>query len=926
VTERGLRAYAQPLQRIKRHALWLAAAFFFALAYFAAHNLLEKAGERNDARAIQRWTQTSVLFNQLIHELQKERGLSSGLIAAGGMQFGPALSDQHRLTDLAIGRMRERLYELLVEADGLAHAVERTLSALDGLGTLRIAVFERRIYREQAVASYTKLIEPLFEQLLMATSAARSSRILRQQIAFLSFLQVKEMAGQERALLTAMLSAGNYDLPQATAFHRIKAEEQTWHRNFLHLADPDVVTDYEALLRAPHVAEAEQMRQLVFAGYAGEEPPGGMVSQAARWFDLATRKIDSLADFEHTLSERLLRDANAFEADAQGTLLVNALGVLFSLALACVLILQLWRGKELAERDLELAAQVFDNSVESIIITDEHTRIVEVNQAFTRISGYERADVIGQKARLLNSGRHDSGFYAAMWDKLVRTGAWEGEVWKRRKNGEVYPALQSIVAVRKGGQAVTHYIAMIVDLTKYKETEAMLEKLRTFDPLTGLPNRDAWRSALDQAIANAERNGGRFALIDIGLDRFKLINESLGHGAGDDVLIGAAEYIRRLLRRHDVAARLGGDRFAILLPDLDDAHSIGALCERLLAMFRHPILAHDKQLHVSISLGVALYPADGKDSRTLLRNAETALNSAKESGRGSYKFYSTEMNAAGARLLALEQLLRQALDRNEFSLVYQPQVAARDGRLIGVEALLRWRNPELGMISPVQFIPIAEATGIIVPIGEWVLREACAQAQAWRSRYGLSLQVAVNLSARQFLSSELQAVIRGALDETGLPPELLELEITEGLLMNDPIGAACILERLRDMKLKIALDDFGTGYSSLAYLKNFPLDRLKLDRAFVMDLPQNESDRAISHTVIALGHNLGLEVLAEGIETEAQRDFLTEAGCDCFQGYLFARPMSGPELEAWLQLRGGAAHEPAQAPGRGTGRTDAMQD
>lgn len=901
MTDPRLQTHAQPLRRIKRHALWLAVVFFFALASFAAYNLSEKAIERDDARLIQIWTETSAQFNRLIHELQKERGLSSGLIASNGMQFGPELRNQHLLTDQAVTSVARLVYEIPDEASALADTLEQTLAAISGLGELRSSVLVHKIIREKAVASYTKLIEPLFEQLTMATSSARSSRILRQQIAFLEFLQLKEMAGQERALLTAMLSAERYDTSQATAFHRIKAEERTHHRNFLRLADRDVVASYTELLDAPHVMEAERIRQLVFAGYSDAEPPGRMTAQAARWFDLATLKIDALNQFEHVLSDRLMEDANTLEADAQGKLLLNAYSILVSLVLAGFLVQQLRRGNELAERDLELAAQVFDNSVESIMITDEHTRIIEVNQAFTQISGYTRAEVVGKKGHLLMSGLHDPGSLAAIWEKLERTGAWEGEVRNRRKSGEAFPALLSIVAVRNASQDVSHYIAMNVDLTKFKETEAMLEKLRTFDPLTGLPNRSAWHSTLDQAIASARRDGSGFALIDIGLDRFKLINESLGHGAGDDVLIGAAEYIRNQLGRHDVAARLGGDRFAILVPDLDHAHSISALCERLLAAFRHPVLAHEKQLHVSVSLGVAIYPGDGQDSHTLLRNAESALNSAKESGRGSYKFYSAEMNAAGSRMLALEQLLRQAIDRKEFALVYQPQIEARSGRLSGVEALLRWHNPELGSISPVQFIPIAETTGIIVPIGEWVLREACAQARIWHQRLGTPLQVAVNLSARQFRSSQLPSLIKDVLANTGLPPQLLELEITEGLLMDDPIGAARIMEGLRAMKVKVALDDFGTGYSSLAYLKNFQLDRLKLDRAFVMDLPHNESDRAISHTVIALGHNLGLEVLAEGIETEAQRDFLVEAGCDAFQGYLYARPMSATEFDAWLK-------------------------
>lgn len=499
-----------------------------------------------------------------------------------------------------------------------------------------------------------------------------------------------------------------------------------------------------------------------------------------------------------------------------------------------------------------------------------------------------------------------------MWLKIGAAGSWEGEIWNRRKNGDIYPALLSIVAIYDDKESLVNFIAMAVDLSKFKETEALLEQLRTFDPLTGLPNRDAWHSAIDQAVANARRNGNRFAVLDIGLDRFRLINESLGHAVGDRLLIAAGEIIKHLLHRHDIAARPGGDRFSVLLADMDDAPSIATFCERILAAFVSPIDAQGHSLTLSVSIGVAIYPGDGTDTRTLLKNAETALHGAKEEGRACYAFYTREMNATGAQLLTLERLLRQALANGEFAVVYQPQVDAQTKRLVGVEALLRWNNPQLGNVSPVQFIPIAEATGLIIPIGEWVLRESCRQTRRWHQQMGLDITVAVNLSARQFRREDLMTTVQLALDDSGLPAHLLELEITESLLMADPAGAAIIMDGLRYMGLKIALDDFGTGYSSLAYLKNFPLDRLKLDRAFVKDLPDDESDKAIARAVIALGHNLGLQTLAEGVETPAQADFLAAAGCEIFQGYLYGKPMPAEALEA--KIRAGefatSGHQP----------------
>ena len=367
-------------------------------------------------------------------------------------------------------------------------------------------------------------------------------------------------------------------------------------------------------------------------------------------------------------------------------------------------------------------------------------------------------------------------------------------------------------------------------------------------------------------------------------------------GAADPTDQEAAERIKITLRKYDVVARLGGNRFSVLLNEIADPQTIGSICEKLLTAFGRPFELGGLNVHVSISIGASIYPTDGQDSKTLMIASESALYSAKADGRNLYKYYSREMNELGSQLFKLERMLRLALERNEFSVVYQPQVNAGNGRLVGVEALLRWHNPELGQVSPVQFIPVAEETGLIVPIGEWVMREACLQAKRWQTELGVDIPVAVNLSARQFRRNDLLASVQLVLDETGLPSRLLELEITEGLLMVDPIGAIDIIRGLNFLGVKTALDDFGTGYSSLAYLKAFPLNRLKIDRAFVRDLPHNESDCAISNTVITLGLNLNMEVLAEGVETEAQRDFLARSGCQTFQGYLFGKPMPGDDL------------------------------
>jgi diguanylate cyclase (GGDEF)-like protein/PAS domain S-box-containing protein len=888
-----------PFKRFQRQVLWLLLAFFVALTYFTARNLTENYVERQSAREVHAWTRVSLHINDLVHELQKERGLSSGLLSSQGKYFDIALTQQYAETDAALARL-QALLASEERTVPLAQAIAGIDAEFAHLGELRKSTTGLKLSREYVTDQYSRLIEQLFTPQIAAISVGHVGWIYRKQMAYIFFLQAKEMAGQMRALLTAMLSRGDYSTMQLVAFTRIQAIEEARIEKFVQLADAESLDGHRAIENQVFVAEAKKILDRIAAVAASGRPPTRPMPAAALWYTLASKKIDAMSDHEQVLGERLLKNALGLEQQAHRSLWINALVVLASIALASSMAVQIWRGKEYAVKNLNLGQTVFDHSSEAIFVTDAQGNIVATNPAFTRITGYAQDEAIGRNPRLLQSGRHDDQFYAAIWRHIAETGRWEGEIWNRRKNGEIYPGLLSIAAVKDDHDALTNYIAMTIDLAKYKETEALLEHLRTFDPLTGLPNREAWRSALDQAIVNARRAGNSFAVLDIGLDRFKLVNESFGHPVGDQVLAMAAERIRQTLRRHDIAARAGGDRFSVLLADLNDAQTASAFCERLNAAFVPPFEVQGQVLPVSVSIGIALYPNDGKDTHDLLSNAESALYRAKEEGCGSYTFYAREMNAAGAQMLMLERMLRLALDNREFSIVYQPQVAAGTRRLVGVEALLRWHNPTLGQVSPVQFIPIAETTGLIVPIGEWVLRESCRQAGLWRQRYGADIAMGINLSTRQFRREDLMATVQLALEANDLPARLVELEITEGLLMNDPASAALIMDGLRWMGVKIAIDDFGTGYSSLAYLKNFPLDRIKLDRAFVKDLPENESEKAIARTVIALGRNLGLQTLAEGVETAAQAEFLAAAGCEVFQGYLFGKPMKPAELEAMI--------------------------
>ena len=884
---------SSPFRTIRRRVIWLLGAFSLLLAFFAANSLQERLDQRRLAVQVRNWTELTSIISQAIHELQRERGLSSSFLSSDGQRFSEPLAVQTARTDAALRRLAKALPSHGVFIPNWSVA---DLATTTGTVSMREQVRELRVSRDEAVAHYSGLINQLIA--VMLNGAATAGDLVGQQMAFISLLRARETTGRERALLAAVLSSGTFgDQSRKTYLHQLWAIENTQLEQFRSLATADANAGYRDIEAAEYTREIDAFRRYVLAEGRMTLRASLPSFSAERWFDVASQRIDAMKTLEDGLGAALLDQAHARELEAKRQLLVNGLSALMSFLFGGILIWFVRRGKEQAESRLRLAEKVFSNSVESILVTDPDCRIIEVNSAFTHISGYSRVEVLGQHVRLLNSGRHDHNFYTAMWQRIGSDGNWKGEIWNRRKNGDIYPALLSIVAVRNPAGAVINYIAMTADLSQHKKTEALLEQLRTFDALTGMLSRDAWMTALDLAIANTRGSTRRFAVLEIGLDRFKLINDSLSHAVGDYVLTEKADRIRRVLRRRDVAARPGGDRFSVLLEDIESAQNVAAICEKLLAAFVPPIDVDGHRLHVSASIGVALFPDDGDGAAALMRQAEAAMYRAKEDGRATYHFYSDDTKTEGAQLLALEAMLRQALVRNEFSVVYQPQIHLESGRLVGVEALLRWSNPELGAISPVQFIPIAEETGIIVPIGNWVLHTACAQARAWRQRYGVSLPVAVNLSARQFTHKNLMADIQKTLEESGISAGDLELEITEGSLIEDPASAVDILQGLRAMGVRTAIDDFGTGYSSLAYLKHFPLDRLKIDRAFVRDLPHDESDVAITRAIVALGRNLNMEILAEGVEEAVQGEFLAQIGCHVVQGYLYGKPMSAAEIE-----------------------------
>lgn len=566
-----------------------------------------------------------------------------------------------------------------------------------------------------------------------------------------------------------------------------------------------------------------------------------------------------------------------------------------------------WRDisdRKRAEEALRLYAKVFENSGEAILITDRDNRIVAVNNALIRDTGYTQEDLLGKNPRALSSHKTPPETYRAMWAALNESGYWQGELWDLRKDGVTYPKWAAISAISDDKGECTNYIASFTNISDRKAAEARIDHLAHHDALTGLFNRYNLESRLAQSLLAARREAGLMAVMFIDLDRFKVINDTLGHHVGDLLLVEVASRLSNSVRESDIVARLGGDEFVVTLTSLACDMDAATIAAKILNALGQPCTIEGKVLHTTPSIGISMFPANGEDSETLMKNADTAMYYAKGKGRNNFQFFSPAMTAAASERMELERDMLGALAAGEYELHYQPQVCTKDGHVCGVEALIRWRHPERGLIPPMEFIPIAEETGVIEAIGNWVLEEACRQLARWRAQGFGNLRMAVNLSAHQLRSPTLLAQVRAAMDANGIGPDELELEVTESAAMEDPERAIGQLKALRDMGVGLAIDDFGTGYSSLAYLKLLPIDTLKLDRAFVRDIETDENDAAISAATLALARNLGLKVVAEGVETEAQRAFLTRHDCDLLQGYLFGKPEPAEVwTERWLALK-----------------------
>ncbi len=549
---------------------------------------------------------------------------------------------------------------------------------------------------------------------------------------------------------------------------------------------------------------------------------------------------------------------------------------------------------------LRKLSQTVEQSPNVILITDLDARIEYVNTAFVKTTGYSLDEVIGKNPRLLKSGKTPRTTYDSMWACLNRGESWQGELFNKRKDGTEYIESVYISPMREDTGQITHYLGIKEDVTERRHAEERIQYLANFDVLTGLPNRIQLAEHLKYALSLAKRSNGYLALMFVDLDRFKDINDTLGHSVGDTFLVEVAKRLQSVLREEDTASRLGGDEFILMLPGCD-AGGAAQVAQKLLHVISEPYQIDLYDLVVTASVGIALYPYDGVDLETLSRSADTAMYRAKQDGRDGYRFFTAEMQERAARNLQLVNALRHALERDQLQVYYQPQVSIRDGRIIGAEALLRWQHPELGTVSPAEFIPVAEDSGLILPIGEWVLRTAVQQMKRWIDNGHSPMIISVNLSAVQFRHPSLPDLVTSILNEARLPPEYLELELTEGTAMLDPVGAIAMMNNLHQRGIRMSIDDFGMGYSSLSYLKKFKVYKLKIDQSFVRDISTDLEDKAIVAAIISMAKSLGLQTIAEGVETAEQLEFLSAQGCDEVQGYFYSKPLPAAQFEVFAE-------------------------
>lgn len=548
--------------------------------------------------------------------------------------------------------------------------------------------------------------------------------------------------------------------------------------------------------------------------------------------------------------------------------------------------------EEKIQNKLKLSDIVFENTTEGIIITNEKKEIISINYAFTEITGYTFDEIKGKNPKILKSGRHEKDFYTNLWDTLEKKGSFKGEIWNRKKNGEVYPEWLNLSVVKDNNGNILNYVALFSDITKIKNSNAKIEFLAHHDPLTKLPNRLLLKARLIKSIEKAHELKQRIAVFFIDIDNFKLINDTYGHSIGDNIINLVANRLHKNIRKNDTISRIGGDEFIVVIEDIMEDKDIEKIAKKIVNDFKEPIKMQEYIFDITVSVGISVFPNNGLNEEDLIKHADTAMYSAKNAGRNQYQFYKEEMTSEIFEKIIMKQELTEALKNNEFEIYYQPQIDLKTNTILGAEALIRWNHKTLGVISPENFIPYAEESKLIIPIGEFVLKKACEFIKKLNDlkllENGL---IAVNISNIQIKYSQVLKTIVKELEHSKLNPQNLEIELTESYIMEDVEESLLILENLKNLGIKLAVDDFGTGYSSLNYLKQFPIDKLKIDKSFIDGLPSNKKDVAIARTIIALGNGLGMKTIAEGVETEEQKEFLRKEGCDEIQGWFYSKAL-----------------------------------
>ena len=557
---------------------------------------------------------------------------------------------------------------------------------------------------------------------------------------------------------------------------------------------------------------------------------------------------------------------------------------------------------DLRENELQLQqfAAVTKNSREGVVIVDTNKNILAINESFTTITGYSEEDSIGQKVAMLKSKEHGKNFYANMWKSIETTDKWSGEIWNKTKDNTIYPEWLSISTIRNNNGEIMNYVGIFSDLSGEKASEDKINFLALHDTLTGLSNRYQFENRLEHALLGRENHNTTRSLLFLDLDNFKDINDRYGHDTGDKVLKYVAKVLKQLVRQEDTLARFGGDEFVILSEHLHSDIDSSTIAQKIIDKFKYPITIDNQLFHLSFSIGIALYPHDGRDKSTLLKAADVAMYKAKDSGKNCFSFYDTSLTDTLKSRLEIEYDLRTALEEKQFELYYQPQVSLKDGSIIGLESLIRWNHPKKGLLTPNEFITIAEQAHIIIPLGTWILHTACKQAQSWYKEGIFNGRISVNISAIQLEYSDLPNIIEDALSTSGLDPNHLSIEITESAIMHDPNNIVKLFAGLKTKGVHFSIDDFGTGYSSLSYLRQLPLDVLKIDKSFIDDLPHSLDDAIITETIISLASKLGLKTIAEGVETKEQVRYLIDAGCTSAQGYFYDKPLNAKNTKEAL--------------------------